>query len=283
MKDSVIAICQLPSDVGTEDYDPREANLARALKSVDEAAGQGAQMMVFGEAYLNGYESAESTWRYAVGETADDPFVGRLAEECAKRQVTVIMGATTHKGTFPGDVYNSALVIGPDGVLGTYSKTHVGSYVYAGDLLVKEKCYWSTGDSLPVFDTQIGKVGVEICYDVWFPEVARTLTLKGAELIINVSAALAGFEEFWDHMLYARSTENCVWYMHASVVGMQRGVELFGGSRLFDPFGKVVAEAPRGSEALQLARVSADELRRARGTLHPFANRKPALYELGAP
>jgi predicted amidohydrolase len=278
MRDFMVAMCQLESEVGRADHDPRPGNLGRALEAIEVAARRGAELVVFGEVYLNGYESAEHTWRYAVAESGNDPVVGQLAEACSTHGVHLVMGATTHKGTFPGDVYNSALLLGPDGLIGTYSKTHVGTFVYAGDRVVNERCYWSTGDALPVFDTELGRMGVEICYDVNFPEVARTLTLQGAEVIVNISASLTGFEEFWDHMLYARSVENCVWYLHVSVVGRQQTVELFGGSRLFSPFGAVVAEAPRGSEAIELGEVRADELHRARGTLHPFAHRKPELY-----
>jgi predicted amidohydrolase len=79
-------------------------------------------------------------------------------------------------------------------------------------------------------------------------------------------------------MLYARSVENTIWYLHVSVVGRQRDFELFGGSRLFSPFGEVVAEAPRRQEALMVCTASRSKLIEARGTLHTFYNRNPSLY-----
>jgi predicted amidohydrolase len=285
MDEIPIGICQLASDIGSEDYDPRPANMARAREAIADAAAAGAKLLVFGEVYLNGYESGALGHRFALAEREDDPYVADLIHIARERDVHLLMGATTHKGTFPGDLYNSVLVIGPAGLIGTYSKTHVAAFSFDQDGVASEKdgvaiekVYWSPGFELPVFDTPLGRIGVEICYDIWFPEVARTLTLKGAELIVNVSAAVCGFENSWDHMLYARSLENTVWYLHVSIVGRQKDFEYFGGSRLFSPFGEVVAEAPRGEESVLVTTAHRAKLIEARGTLHTFYNRNPSLY-----
>ncbi|MEY2452851.1 MAG: 5-aminopentanamidase [Acidimicrobiaceae bacterium] len=275
-----IGICQLESRIGTEDYDPRPDNLAHALDAIATADDQGAKIMVFGEIMLNGYESGPYTPKYAVAESEHDPFVAPLVREARERDVYIIMGATTHKGAFPGDCYNSALVIGPEGLLGVYSKTHVAAFIVDGGAkLAAEKVWWSPGNELPVFDTRYGRIGIEICYDNWFPEVARTLTLKGAELIINVSAAVCGFEDGWGRFLATRSLENCVPFLHVSVVGKQKDFELFGGSRLFSPTGDLVFEAPRGEEAVLTTTLDRSLIFAARGAYHPFYNRNPALYE----
>lgn len=273
-----IGVCQLESKVGEEGYDPRPDNLDRAMAAIAEATDKGAQLLVFGEIFLNGYESQEFTPDYAVAEDADDPFVKPLVNEAKKRDITILMGATTHKGVFPGDVYNSVLVIGPGELIGTYSKTHVAAFVFEGSRRAGEKLWWSPGQSIDVWDTPVGRIGVEICYDIWFPEVARTLTLKGAELVVNVSAAVCGFEEAWDHILYTRSLENTVPYLHVSVVGKQKEFELFGGSRLFSAGGLVKAEAPRNEEAVMVMEWDKADTRKVRGTLHPFYNRNPRLY-----
>jgi predicted amidohydrolase len=274
-----IGICQLESLIGTESFDPRPANLEHALEAIRRASDLGAELLVFGEVFLNGFMTNVHTSRYAVAERGDDPYVAPLVAEAARRRVHVIMGASTHKGTFPGDVYNSALLIGPDGLLGSYSKTHVGARINP-EGIVNEKVWWSPGTELPVFDTALGCIGIEICYDVSFPEVARTLTLKGAELIVNISAASRGREDHWTHSLFTRATENAVWLLHVSVVGRQADAEFFGGSRLFSPSGDVVCEAPRGEEAIVLATADVRELMAVRGRTHPFHNRNPALYEI---
>ena len=277
MRELAIGICQLRSEIGRDDYDPRPANLERALEAIATTADAGARLIVFGEIFLNGYETNELTPRYAVAESSDDPWVARLVEEAGARDVHIIMGASTHKGSFPGQCYNSALLIGPEGLIGVYSKTHVASFGVDG-MVAAEKAWWSPGSELPVFDTALGRIGIEICYDNSFPEVARTLTLKGAEIIVNISAAVCGFEDHWTQHLYVRSTENVIWFLHVSVVGKQRNFECFGGSRLFNPKGEVVFEAARGEEAIAVTTADLDELFTARGQMAPFYNRNPELY-----
>jgi predicted amidohydrolase len=277
MREITIGICQLESVIGTADCDPRPANLERALEAIEATASQGAKLIVFGEVFLNGYETNEYTPKYAIAETDDDPYVKRLIDEAGALDVHIIMGASTHKGPFPGEIYNSALLITPLGLVGVYSKTHVAAFAVGGKISA-EKAWWSPGTDIPVFETPLGCIGIEICYDNSFPEVARTLTLKGAELIVNISAALCGFEDHWTSSLYVRSTENAVWFLHVSIVGKQREFELFGGSRLLTPHGEVVFEAPRGEEAVLVTSADLDVLYEARGRMHPFSNRIPALY-----
>src|SRR5260370_1183590 len=79
---------------------------------------------------------------------------------------------------------------------------------------------------LGVSDTALGRIGIHICYDITFPEVPRVQALNGAELLINVAATAAGFEEMWEHAVYMRAVENATWYMVCSVVGNQRGDRL---------------------------------------------------------
>lgn len=280
MRDVIrIGICQLNSEIGGSDYDPRPANVSCALEAIGTAHSLGAELVVFGEAFLNGYESREHSHRYAIVEQDDDPWVARLIGEAQLRDVHILIGATTRKGTFPGDLYNSALLIGPTGLVGVYNKTHVTAFTAdGGRRIADERVFWSPGGDLPVFDTPLGRIGVEICYDIRFPEVARTLAVKGAELIVNVSAAVSGSERSWDHVLYTRSVENAIWYLHVSVVGRQRNLDLSGGSRLFSPYGEVVAEAPRGDEAILVGEAAKHTLLEARGTLHTFSSRQPLLY-----
>ena len=145
MTEIPIGICQLESNIAREGYDPRPDNLEKAMDAIATADEQGAKILVFGEIYLNGYESREFTPTYAVAEREDDPFVQPLVREARERDIYILMGATTHKGAFPGDVYNSVLFIGPEGLMGTYSKTHVAAFIVDLEGEVKiaaEKLWW---------------------------------------------------------------------------------------------------------------------------------------------
>jgi predicted amidohydrolase len=272
-----VALVQSHSDLGTETYDPRDANLDRALDSVRAAAGDGAELIVFGEMYLSGYRTDEWLHKWATVIEPPDAHVRKLMAAAAEHGVHIIMGMGTFGAVMPGDVYNTALLVGPAGVVGAYRKTHVAAFPYSQGVS-KERCFYSPGRELPVFETPLGRLGIHICYDMSFPEVARVQALKGADLLINVSASAGGFEEFWDHGLFMRAAENSTWYMVCSVVGMQRGDRLFGGSRIVDPSGKVVAAGKFDEEDLVIADVDLSLTRAARSTSHNFNIRQPEIY-----
>ena len=272
-----VALVQRTSDLGTETHDPRPKNLERALKDIADAAARGADLAVFGEMYLSGYRTDEWLHKWATVIDPPDQDVQALIEAAHKHRIHVIMGMGTFGATVPGDIYNTALLVGPDGLIGAYRKTHVAAFPYS-EGISKERCFYSPGKELPVFDTALGKLGIHICYDMSFPEVARTQALKGADVLINVSASAGGFEETWVHGLFMRATENCSWYMVCSVVGIQRGDRLFGGSRVVDPTGKVVAEGKFDEEDFVIADIDPSLARIARSTSHQFNLRQPKIY-----
>jgi predicted amidohydrolase len=273
-----IGILQLVSEPGDSTYDPRPANLERALRAIEAAAGEGARLLVVGEAYLNGYATGAHSERWAVPADAGDPFVAPLVEASDRLGVTLVVGATTRTDPFPGALHNSALVIDHGALAGVYSKTHVPALVLDDGSVASERSIWDPGDELRVFETHVGRIGVEICFDIWYPEVARTLAMKGAELIVNVAASVRGFEDSWDHFLWARAAENSIPYLHVSVVGRQNDVELVGGSRLVGPTGAVLAAAPHGEEAVLTTSLDRRLTAAARGRRHLLASRRPALY-----
>lgn len=277
MKDLRLALVQSRSTVGTETFDPRADNLDRAIESIGVAVSKGAQMVVFGEMYLSGYRTDEWLHKWATQVDTPDDHVQELISVAKANDIHILMGAGTFGHFMPGDVYNSTLVIGPGGLIGVYRKTHVAAFPH-GDHVSKERSFYSPGRELPVFDTALGRIGVHICYDITFPEVARVQTLKGAELLINTSASAAGFEEFWDHALFTRAAENATWYAVCSVVGQQRGDTLFGGSRIVDPTGKVVAAGKYNEEDLVIADIDLSRARDVRASMHTFSTRQPGLY-----
>jgi predicted amidohydrolase len=272
-----IALIQSKSTVGTETFDPREDNLARALQAIEEVARKGAQLVVFGEMYLSGYRTDEWLYKWATSVEPPDAHVQTLIETAKALNVHIMMGAATFGRFIPGDVYNSTLFVGPTGLLGVYRKTHVAAFSYSQGVAM-ERCFYSPGKELPVFDTSLGRIGIHICYDITFPEVSRVQALKGAELLVNSSASAAGFEEVWDHALFMRATENATWYVVCSVVGEQRGDILFGGSRIIDPTGKVVAAGKYNEEDVIIANIDLTLTRKERASSHLFNARQPALY-----
>ena len=272
-----VALVQSESKLGTETEDPRDANMDRALAAIRDAAGGGAQLIVFGEMYLSGYRTDEWLHKWATTIDPPDRHVQTLVAAAREHDVHVIMGMGTFGSTVPGDVYNTALLVGPGGVVGAYRKAHVAAFPYS-EGVAKERCFYSPGQELPVFDTPLGRIGIHICYDISFPEVARVQALKGADFLVNVSASAGGFEDVWVHALFMRAVENASWYMVCSVVGMQRGDRLFGGSRVVDPAGNVVAAGKFDEEDVVIADIDLSLTQAARTTGHVFNVRNPSLY-----
>ena len=278
-----VALVQSRSAVGTETFDPRDENLERALDAIKAAADEGAKLVVFGEMYLSGYRTDEWLHKWATHPDISDRHVGELARAARDRDVHIVMGAGTFGAHIPGDIYDSALLVGPPGLIGVYRKLHVAAFPYEKGLSM-ERCFYSPGRELNVFDTAIGKLGIHICYDMHFLEVPRVQALQGAEILINVSAGADGFQDYWDHFSYIRAVENASWYLVCSVVGEQRGDRLFGGSRILDPTGTVVAAAVNDEEDILIGDVDLLVARNVRTQAHTFNLRQPEAYAaIGAP
>src|SRR3954468_4498863 len=122
-----LALVQCHSDLGTETFDPREVNLERALNHIKDAAAAGVNLVVFGELFLTGYRTDEWLHRWASSVDPPGPEIDALARAAEQHRVHIIMGLATFGPPVPGDIYNSAIFIGPRGVLGTYRKTHVAA------------------------------------------------------------------------------------------------------------------------------------------------------------
>lgn len=272
-----VALVQTESELGTETHDPRDTNLRRALREIDKAAAAGADLVVFGEMFLSGYHTDEWLHKWASSIDPPDRHISAVIEAAERHQLHVIMGMGTFGPAMPGDVYNTALLLGPHGIIGAYRKTHVAAFTYFNGVAT-ERCFYSPGKDLPVFDTPLGRIGIHICYDMSFPEVARVQALKGADFLVNVSASAGGFEEYWEHGMFMRAVENTTWYMVCSVVGMQRQDRLFGGSRVVDPSGKVIALGKFDEEDFVVADIDPEVQRAARSSSHIFHTRQPEIY-----
>lgn len=276
-----VALVQSISDLGDEHHDPRPSNLDRALQSIDLAVAEGADLVVFGEMYLTGYRTDQWLHRWASTIDPPDSEIQTLIASAQRHGVHLIMGLARFGPPVPGDIYNSAVFIGPRGVIGTYDKTHVAAFPTLADgTSAAERCFYSPGADLPVFDSKIGRVGIHICYDLSFPEVARVQTLKGAAFLVNISASagdVAG-EEYWDHFAFTRAAENAIWYLNCSVVGNQRGDRMFGGSRVIAPDGSTVAKAKIDEEDLVIVDLDPLAVRTARSMSHILSTRNPVIY-----
>ncbi|MEU6647186.1 carbon-nitrogen hydrolase family protein [Saccharomonospora sp. NPDC046836] len=253
-------------------HDPR-VNLSVILRTIDEAAAAGADLVVFPEQCLQGY--LPSLTRYDLDHVAyqhehaervrDGPSVKAVERAARRLGVHVVFGLTERDEDRPEVLYNSAVLIGPDGLIGRYRKVH-----QPGD----EKHIYHPGQDSTVFPTPLGRIGLLICYDACFPESARALALDGADLLVLPTAwALEGgaarpaddrMVEYYDLFTRARALENQTWFVGANLVGQLGDFHYPGFSRVVAPDGRVRADTGP-HEGFTLAEVDiAGEIRHAR-------------------
>ena len=262
-----IALVQYQSVLGD-----LQKNADRAVEMVREAAAKGAKIVCFPEMFNTGYNfQLIGDGFHNCGETIDGHTITRLqkvAKECACYVIAPITLEKQVKGVF----YNAAVVIDDEGVvLGDYSKHH---------LWAAERYYFHAGEDIPVFDTKYGKIGVMICYDAGFPETARVLTLKGAELIFMPSAWRIQDWDMWNLNIPQRALENTLYVAGVNRFGHEDDLYMFGNSKVADWRGRIIAESKEEKEEIVYAEIDLDQLTKARLDIHYLKDRRPDSYKL---
>lgn len=262
-----IALVQYQSVLGD-----LQKNADRAVEMVREAAAKGAKIVCFPEMFNTGYNfQLIGDGFHNCGETIDGHTITRLqkvAKECACYVIAPITLEKKVKGVF----YNAAVVIDDEGVvLGDYSKHH---------LWAAERYYFHAGEDIPVFDTKYGKIGVMICYDAGFPETARVLTLKGAELIFMPSAWRIQDWDMWNLTIPQRALENTLYVAGVNRFGHEDDLYMFGNSKVADWRGRIIAESKEEKEEIVYAEIDLDQLTKARLDIHYLKDRRPDSYKL---
>ena len=273
-----IALAQCLSETGSETFDPRPANLARAERALAEATAQGARLVLLGEMFLTGYRTDEWNLQYAVHLDEPDQTLTALVALAAKYDVHVMIGTASVRNDDPLTVHNTAVLAGPTGILATYDKLHVGVLTMPDGTVVNEAEWFTAGSTIPIWDSTFGILGPQICYDSHFPEISRVQSINGAQILLNITASATGFEKSWEHNRAVRANENSAWYVTCSIVGVQKGDRFFGRSAVIDPAGNTVVEAKDGVEDLVFADIDPEESARWRLRMNTMRARRPEAY-----
>ena len=258
----------------------REANLAKHLPIIDQAARDGVQVICMQEIFTGPYFCAEQStrWYESVEKIPDGPTT-KLMQEVARRHNMVIV-VPIYEEESPGVYYNTAAVIDADGsYLGKYRKHHI-PHVAPG---FWEKFYFKPGTlGYPVFKTQYADIGVYICYDRHFPEGARILGLNGAEIVFNPSATVAGLSEYlWKLEQPAHAVANAYFVGAINRVGHEQPWdigEFYGQSYFCDPRGQFLATGSRDKTELVTAELDMDKIREVRNVWQFYRDRRPETY-----
>lgn len=253
----------------------------RAEAHVRAAAADGAKVVCLQELFDATYFPQEvDVARYALAEPLPSPTSKRFGELAAELGVVLI--TPVFEEAQPGVYFNSVVVFDADGAdLGKYRKTHIPD----GPQYL-EKFYFTPGDlGYKTFDTRYGKIGVAICWDEWFPEVARIMALQGAQVLFYPSAIGSepdrpGYSsaEAWRTVIRSHGIANGVFVAAVNRVGVEDAMTFYGESFVSDPLGEVLAQAG-DSEQVLLADLRLDRVREARELLHFLRDRRIDTYE----
>jgi predicted amidohydrolase len=252
-----------------------DANRERILASFAELSRRDVQVAVFPECALSGYgltpEEAEQ-----FSESIPGPTTARLIQACADHRMYAALGLLEKDSL--GHIYNTSVLIGPEGLLGKYRKTHL-------PFLGVDR-FLAAGGVIPApFSTPYGEVGMLICYDLRFPEPLRVLALKGAHVVLISTAWPREARLYPDFLARTRAAENGLFIVAANRVGEERGTVYLGHSLIAGPDGQILAEAGGEAEEMLLVDIDLSQSERKKRVFVPgeyeldlFEDRRPELY-----
>jgi len=229
-------------------------NLDKIQLEARNAASNGADLIVFPECALTGYVFASLEEAIPFMETVPGPSTNELSACCLELDVHIIAGLLEIAGD---KCFNTAALVGPQGLVGKYRKVHlpflgIDRFVDRGD------------KPFQVYQTPIGNIGIQICYDCNFPESSRVMTLLGADILVLPTNWPEGRGKVAKYVVVTRAFENKVHLVAVDRVRVERGTKFIGLSKIVDAWGDTIVEASSDHEEIIYAEVSLAEARQKR-------------------
>lgn len=244
-----------------------QKNIDKACTFVQKAAANGAQVILIPELFENLYFCQEKDEKFfnLANEFENHPFISKF-QDLAKNLKVVLPVSFFEK--HENKYFNSIAMINADGAcLGIYRKTFIPSGPY-----YEEKFYFQSGDTgFKVWNTEYGKIGVGICWDQWFPEAARAMTLQGADLILYPTAIGSEPKEFgvqtqemWQKVMIGHAIANSVYIGAANRIGQENNISFYGYSFVSDYMGNKIAEQRQNKEDILYAECNLNKAKQFR-------------------
>lgn len=271
--------------VQTRVSDDISSNMEKTIAKIREAATKGAQIICLQELYRTKYFPTDERRDVTqLAETIPGETTSTLSS--LAKELNVVIIAPIFEVDFSGKHFNTAVVIDSDGTIkGSYRKMHIPH-----DPFFYEKSYFDVGDSgYQIFRTRNLSFGVLICYDQWFPEAARTLALRGADLIFYPSAIgyLEGdplsqeeWHTAWENIQRSHAIANGIHVASINRVGTEGNIKFWGASFVCDAFGRMIKRASETDEDVVVAELDISQNKRIQEGWGFLRNRLPATYGL---
>ncbi len=262
-----------------------EANIARAEALVHQAADEGAQIILLQELFETPYFCIdEQNKHFDLAHPIDEqPTIQRMQKIAKERELVLPVSFFERAGPA---YYNAVAIVDADGsIAGHYRKSHIPDFP-----AYEEKFYFSPGDTgFQAVDTRYARIGVGICWDQWFPEAARAMVLKGAEILFYPTAIGSEIQtpdldskDHWQTVMRGHAAANIVPVIASNRIGKESSnaveMEFYGSSFITDHTGAIAKSADRTSECVLTATIDLEEVRLYRRSWGVFRDRRPDLY-----
>lgn len=272
MKDKfTVALCQM------QVVEDKNDNVAHALGMIKKAARK-ADMVILPEMWNCPYQT-ELFPLYAE-ERDNSPTLNAIFKAASNEEVYILAGSIPEK--HEDKIYNSSFFFDPEGeIIGVHRKVHLFDIDVADAISFKESLTLTAGDEVTVVDTELGKIGICICYDIRFPELLRLMALEGAELIVVPGAFnMTTGPAHWKSLIKVRAIDNQVYVAAASPARDDKSSYVaYGHSMVADPWGKIISEAGAGEEILYVT-IDLSSIEKVRYELPLLKNRRTDIYQL---
>lgn len=256
----------------------KSANLKKIGAFIDEAASKGVQFITMPE--MCTFVAKEHEELLANAESIPGPTTQFMSDK-AKKYGIWIHGGSIYE-SIPGErrLKNTTVVYNPKGeIVAKYSKIHLYDVEVKNGVSFKESDSIKPGDEIVSFDSDFGRMGLAICYDIRFCELYRILALRGAKVIFNPAEfALYTGKDHWESLIRARAIENVCYMVCADQIGVKPIFQTYGRSIVVDPWGNVIAKAS-DREGILYAEIDVDYVDKMREQVPCLTNRRPDTYK----
>ena len=261
------ALAQLDATVGD-----KMKNLKKLEKAVAAAT---ADLFLAGELFLTGYMARDAFAQLA--EPIDGPAV-KTVQFLAREHSTHIVFGMPEREESTRRLFNTSVLVAPDGKVWSYRKVYPANF---GPF--EEGLYFARGDGLTLAETKLGRIGLLICYDTFFPELAKAYALQGADLLAIISASPATSKPFFDRILPARAIENAIPVLYTNLVGTELNIVFQGGTQAIGPRGEDLGKAEDFVESTIVTEVDLRDLNTARTFRPTLRDTRKEMWEPVAP
>lgn len=258
--------------------DNYEENMKAACKFIDEAAAKGAKLVAFPEVF----NYIGNTPREPE-EIPGGPTISLMAEKAREHKIWIHCGSIGEVNPDGEKKYNTTVLLNPDGEeVARYRKLHAFDITLQDGTETRESDRMQIGNDIVMVDTELGKIGLSICYDIRFPELYRYMAINGCQIIFTpANFQMQTGKDHWEIILRTRAVENTCYIVAPGQIGVKRdGKSMsYGSSLVADPWGTVIARS-RETSGVTMAEIDLDYLDKVRRDLPCLKNRRDDIYDV---